>query len=105
MVMEVWLVDWLLLIMFGFKHRNSYLHLPIFYFETLKIIKMDIATFSIYQGICGLITTKKVSCYFLILLFLVYTSYHLYIAVYLFFTHFMYVTFSLLAVATISFSG
>lgn len=38
-VMEVWMVGWLLLIMLGFKHRNSYLHLLNFNFETLKIIK------------------------------------------------------------------
>lgn len=44
-VVEVWMVGWLLLIMIGFKYRNSHLHLSNFNFETLKIIKKGYQNF------------------------------------------------------------
>lgn len=104
--MEVGIVGWLLFIVFGFKHRNTCLCLLNFNFETLKIIKKAIETFPIYQGFCGLVTIDRkiyivllshfiVSCIYIICMLLP-SSFH---------TFHLWITFSLLAVATIVFSG
>lgn len=53
------MVSRVLLIMFDFKHRNSYLHLPNFNFETLKIIKSGYWNFLHLLGHLWLCNNKK----------------------------------------------
>lgn len=105
--MEVGMVGWLLLIMFGFKHRNTCLRLLNFNFETLKIIKNGYWNFPHLPGLLWPSNNrqKNISCYFLILLFPLYTPRHLYVGALFFHTFHLWVTFSLLAVATTVFSG
>lgn len=52
---------------------------------------MAVETFSIYQGICGLVTTKNVPCYFLIYYFL-YIHHVIYILLPSFFLHISFIS-------------